>query len=282
MLYGPSGVGKSSLLRAGVVRRLRALVRPEPVGTATALCRWSSTSGATTHSRRSPRLQERACPSGPRSSPTCSRSASPRWTASSISCSTRWRSTSSTTAARAAGRCGRRSPRSSADRRSGCTCCSASATMRSPSWTRSRGGCPGLFGNVLRLDHLDVDSARAAILEPLAELEALGGPRVEAEPALVAAVVDQVASGRIERRLAGRGIVDGAAKTRPRRGPVSPAGDGSALGGGARAGIGRAASRDARGARRVGPDRAAAPRARAGRARCAGARARSRGSSTSS
>ena len=75
-----------------------------------------------------------------------------------------------------------------------------------------KGRVPGLFGNVLRLDHLDVDSARAAILEPLAELEALGGPRVEAEPALVAAVVDQVASGRIERRLAGRGIVDGAAK----------------------------------------------------------------------
>jgi WD40 repeat protein len=75
-----------------------------------------------------------------------------------------------------------------------------------------KGRVPGLFGNVLRLDHLDVDSARAAILEPLAELEALGGPHVEAEPALVAAVVDQVASGRIERRLAGRGIIDGAAR----------------------------------------------------------------------
>ena len=75
-----------------------------------------------------------------------------------------------------------------------------------------KGRVPGLFGNVLRLDHLDVDSARAAILAPLAVLAALGGPRVEAEPALVAAVVDQVASGRIERRLAGRGIVDGAAK----------------------------------------------------------------------
>jgi hypothetical protein len=75
-----------------------------------------------------------------------------------------------------------------------------------------KGRVPGLFANVLRLDHLDVDSARAAILEPLAELEALGGPSVEAEPALVAAVVDQVASGRIERRLAGRGIVEGAAK----------------------------------------------------------------------
>ena len=69
-----------------------------------------------------------------------------------------------------------------------------------------KGRVPGLFGNVLRLDHLDIDGARAAILEPLAEFEAIGGPPVVAEPALVAAVVDQVASGRIERRLAGRGI----------------------------------------------------------------------------
>jgi WD40 repeat protein len=75
-----------------------------------------------------------------------------------------------------------------------------------------KGRVPGLFANVLRLDHLDPAAARAAILEPLAELEALGGPHVEAEPALVAAVVDQVASGRIERRLAGRGIVAGSAR----------------------------------------------------------------------
>jgi WD40 repeat protein len=72
-----------------------------------------------------------------------------------------------------------------------------------------KGRVPGLFGNVLRLDHLDVAAARAAIVEPLAELEAMGGPHVVAEAALVAAVVDQVASGRIERRLAGRGIVEG-------------------------------------------------------------------------
>jgi len=75
-----------------------------------------------------------------------------------------------------------------------------------------KGRVPGLFGNVLRLDHLDSDAARAAIVEPLAELEAIGGPRVVAESALVAAVVDQVASGRIERRLAGRGIVAGGTK----------------------------------------------------------------------
>ena len=77
-----------------------------------------------------------------------------------------------------------------------------------------KGRVPSLFGNVLRLDHLDLEAARSAIVEPLVELEALGGPKVVAEPALVAAVVDQVASGRIERRLAGRGVVPG---TAPRR-----------------------------------------------------------------
>lgn len=75
-----------------------------------------------------------------------------------------------------------------------------------------KGRVPNLFGNVLRLDHLDPEAARDAILEPLAELEAMGGPGVRAEPALVAAVIDQVASGRIERRLTGRGIVAGMAR----------------------------------------------------------------------
>ena len=137
-----------------------------------------------------------------------------------------------------------------------------------------KGRVPGLFGNVLRLDHLDVDAARAAIVEPLAELEAMGGPHVVAEAALVAAVVDQVASGRIERRLAGRGIVEGGAAPRPRRGAVPPARDGADLGGGARTRLVRPARGDARGARRRGPDRPAAPRAGACESRRAGAGAR--------
>ena len=93
-----------------------------------------------------------------------------------------------------------------------------------------KGRVPGLFGNVLRLDHLDVDEARAAILEPLAEFEAIGGPQIVAEPALVAAVVDQVASGRIERRVAGPRNRR-RPWARPRRGALPPARDGTALGG---------------------------------------------------
>jgi len=68
---------------------------------------------------------------------------------------------------------------------------------------------PGLFGNVLRLDHLDRRDARTAIIGPLEEYAALGGPAVIAEPELVDAVLEQVAAGRIEPGLAGRGAVEG-------------------------------------------------------------------------
>jgi WD40 repeat protein len=68
---------------------------------------------------------------------------------------------------------------------------------------------PGLFANVVRLDHLDREGARSAIVGPLEAYAELGGEHVTAEPALVEAVVDQVAAGRIEQGLAGRGGIDG-------------------------------------------------------------------------
>jgi WD40 repeat protein len=74
---------------------------------------------------------------------------------------------------------------------------------------------PGLFGNVVRLEHLDRSSARRAIVGPLEEYARLGGPEVVAQPALVEAVLDQVATGRIEQGLAGRGSV--AEETDPSR-----------------------------------------------------------------
>jgi WD40 repeat protein len=67
---------------------------------------------------------------------------------------------------------------------------------------------PGLFGNVLRLDHLTRAAARTAIEGPLRAYAELGGPEVAAEPELVEAVLDEVAAGRIEQHLTGRGVVD--------------------------------------------------------------------------
>jgi hypothetical protein len=67
---------------------------------------------------------------------------------------------------------------------------------------------PSLFGNVLRLDHLTRVAARSAIEGPLRAYAQLGGAAVTADDALVEAVLDEVATGRIERRLGGRGLVD--------------------------------------------------------------------------
>ncbi len=67
---------------------------------------------------------------------------------------------------------------------------------------------PGLFGNVLRLDHLTRAAARSAIEGPLRMYAELGGPDVVADDDLVEAVLDEVATGRIEQHLTGRGLVD--------------------------------------------------------------------------
>jgi len=61
---------------------------------------------------------------------------------------------------------------------------------------RFKGRIPGLFGNSLRLDRLRRDAARTAILGPLERYASLGengGPRT-AEPELVEAVLDEVAA----------------------------------------------------------------------------------------
>ena len=73
---------------------------------------------------------------------------------------------------------------------------------------------PGLFSNVLRLDHLTRAAARSAIEGPLRAYAELGGPEVRAEDELVEAVLDEVAAGRIEQHLSGRGLVDEAVRER--------------------------------------------------------------------
>jgi len=68
---------------------------------------------------------------------------------------------------------------------------------------------PGLFANSLRLDHLDREAGREAIVGPLERYNSLVGPglRVAVEPELEEAVLDEVAAGRIEPGGARRGAV---------------------------------------------------------------------------
>ena len=70
---------------------------------------------------------------------------------------------------------------------------------------------PNVLGNYLRLEHLDRDAARAAIVGPVARYNelVLVGDRVEIESELVEAVLDQVASGAVDIGQSGRGAVEG-------------------------------------------------------------------------
>ena len=72
---------------------------------------------------------------------------------------------------------------------------------------RFKGQVPNVLGNYLRLDYLDRAAGREAILGPIARYDELVPmeERVEAEPALVEAVLDQVAAGKVELAAAGRG-----------------------------------------------------------------------------
>ena len=75
---------------------------------------------------------------------------------------------------------------------------------------RFKASIPGILDNYLRLDRLSRAAAEAAVVEPLARFAELGGEQVEIEPALVGAVLDQVATGRIRGGLGGAGQVAGA------------------------------------------------------------------------
>src|SRR5207248_2468233 len=71
---------------------------------------------------------------------------------------------------------------------------------------------PNVFGNYLRLEHLDREAARAAIVEPVREYNRLVGEddAVSIEPALVDAVLDQVVTGKVEVGQTGRGAIESA------------------------------------------------------------------------
>lgn len=73
---------------------------------------------------------------------------------------------------------------------------------------------PGLFSNYLRLDLLDRHETRAAILGPLDRYNELESTDVAIEPELVEAVLGEVAAGRIDPGLVGRGSVGEEDRTR--------------------------------------------------------------------
>jgi len=80
---------------------------------------------------------------------------------------------------------------------------------------RFKGRIPNLFANYLRLDHLGLDAARAAIKEPVGKYNDLRGPShpsVTIEPSLVETVVSQVKTGSVLLEESGRGVVGSGAR----------------------------------------------------------------------
>ena len=75
---------------------------------------------------------------------------------------------------------------------------------------RFTGRIPGLFANTLRLDRLDRQAARAAIVRPVERFAELTGEEVAVEPGLVERVLDEVGAGQIEPAMGGLGAVEGA------------------------------------------------------------------------
>ena len=64
---------------------------------------------------------------------------------------------------------------------------------------------PNLFANYLRLDHLDRRSAAEAVVKPVERYNELTGESIEVETQLVEAVLDETAAGQVDLGSAGRG-----------------------------------------------------------------------------
>ena len=74
---------------------------------------------------------------------------------------------------------------------------------------RFKGRIPNLFANYMRLDHLERSSARLAITKPVERYNEVTGQSIEIEPALIEAVLDQTAAGKVDLGDAGRGLAAG-------------------------------------------------------------------------
>lgn len=83
---------------------------------------------------------------------------------------------------------------------------------------RFKGHIPGLFGNYLRVDHLSRQAGRDAIVRPIEQYRHLAANRgpVSVEPGLVEAVLDQVRVGNVQFGDSGSGVIGDAIESESR------------------------------------------------------------------
>ena len=115
---------------------------------------------------------------------------------------------------------------------------------------RFKGRIPNLFENYVRIRHLSVSQAEAAILEPLRRHNQLLPDQEPwtAEPELVRRVLEGVRVGRVVLAVVGRGGAAGGGRRPGRpadRGPLPPDGADPPVGAGGRGGVAAAAGLDA-------------------------------------
>ena len=238
VLFGPSGVGKSSLLRAGVAQRLRALGG----GAVIVHGEWAVEPEAGVVAVGARRRPGARADGGPRRHGRCGGATQRRGV---TSCSTSSRSTSSTTAptARSAMRC----PSCCAVPGCASTCCIALRDDALAELDAFAGRAAGALRRTCsRLDRLDRALALAPRSSARSSVRRACRRGYSAEPALVDALLDEVAAGRVDFG----GVARAPASRELRRGAVSPARAGAAVGRGAGSWVARAAARDVRAARR--------------------------------
>jgi WD40 repeat protein len=202
VLYGPSGVGKSSLLRAAVARSLRALPE-EPL--VVVFSRWS-------HDPGSALAEAVSNADGAERNGSAFRTLEHAQTQRDVYLILDQAEEYFLYHADDAG------PESFAETLpavlSGLYRVNVLVSLREDSLAkldRFTGRIPGLFANTLRLDRLDRDAARAAIVRPVERFAELTHSDVTVEPSVVERVLDEVGAGQIETALGGRGSVEGEA-----------------------------------------------------------------------
>ena len=271
VLYGETGVGKSSVLRAGVAHHLRGQARVnleergEPGFAVVVFDSWRDEPVEALRSAVSDAVTVALggeLPAAGRGKVADRLPANLAGRSSMVICtssSIRPRSTSSTTAGRtASGTFAVDFPEvvNSADLRVNFLLAVREDALAKLDVFRAR--IPGVLGNYLRLEHLDPPAARAAIVQPIAEYNRRVAEEdaVEIEPGLVEAVLDQVVGGQGRRRPVRARSRRGRQRRRSDRDALPPARDATAMGRGAQEGLAPASSGDAPRTRRRGADRA--------------------------
>jgi WD40 repeat protein len=197
VLYGPSGVGKSSLLAAGVARRLRALPEAPVV---VVFSSWSEDPlGALAEALAAEAGCEPVGTLATTAQTACAERGAVYLLLDQLDEFFLYHPDGGTLGSELAALL-REAPR-----------VNVLLSLREEALAkldRFKASIPGILDNYLGLDRLSRGAGRDAIVRPLERWRELGGEPVEAESALVDAVLDQVAAGQISSGLWGRGTVE--------------------------------------------------------------------------